>query len=440
MNLLQKLSNLKKSQEANKYLKNTSWLFAEKVLRMIVGLFVGIWIARYLGPEQFGIFSYAQSIVAIFAVIATLGLDGIIVRELVKDESKRDILLGTAFGLKVIGALIVMTLLAITISFTTNDASINILVLIIASATVFQSVNVIDFYFQSKVLSRYVVYANLISLCISSVIKVILILKEAPLVDFAWVVLFDSFVLAAGFIYFYRKNNLSIKKWQFNKLIAVNLLKDSWPLIFSSIVITVYMKIDQVMIKQMLGAEAVGQYSAAVRLSEAWYFIPTVIISSIFPAIINAKKESEKLYHARIQQLYQLMVFLAVAIAIPTTFLSAWVIALLYGEAYDQAGGVLTVHIWSSIFIFLLMSSGRYMIIENYVQHALYRNIAGAISNIILNIYFIKEFGVLGAAYATLISYAISGFLYDLFNKQLKLSFKMKLAALNFNLLYRVNK
>lgn len=137
-----------------RYFANTSWLFAEKVLRMIVGLFVGIWVARYLGPEQFGLFSYAQSFVALFAAIATLGLDGIVVRELVKDENRRDELIGTSFWLKLMGAIAVLLLLAIAINFTSNDHYTNVLVFIIASATIFQAFNVVDFYFQAQVLSK----------------------------------------------------------------------------------------------------------------------------------------------------------------------------------------------------------------------------------------------------------------------------------------------
>ena len=135
-----------------KYFRNSSWLFGEKILRMVVGLFVGIWVARYLGPEQFGLFSYAQSFVGLFAAIATLGLDGIVIRELVKDDTRRDEIISTAFWLKLMGAFGVLIVLAIAVNFTSNDSYTNSLVFIIASATIFQSFNVVDMYFQSKVL------------------------------------------------------------------------------------------------------------------------------------------------------------------------------------------------------------------------------------------------------------------------------------------------
>jgi O-antigen/teichoic acid export membrane protein len=194
-NIYLKIKNLQNHIGFMKYFKNTSWLFGEKIFRMVVGVVVSVWVARYLGPQQFGLFSYAQSFVSLFAALATLGLDGIVVREIVKDESRRDILIGTAFWLKIIGAFLVLLILLIVINFTSNDNNTNILIYIIASATIFQSFNVIDFYFQSKVLSKYVVYANIFSLFISSLLKIFLILQEADLIAFAWVILFDSIVL-----------------------------------------------------------------------------------------------------------------------------------------------------------------------------------------------------------------------------------------------------
>ncbi|EQB39811.1 hypothetical protein M947_04340 [Sulfurimonas hongkongensis] len=443
--MINKLKSLQNNQGFMKYFKNTSWLFGEKILRMIVGLFVGIWVARYLGPEQFGLFSYAQSFVGLFTAIATLGLDGIVVRELVKDKSIRDELIGTAFWLKLMGAFGVLLVLAVAVNFTSNDSYTNLLVFIIASATIFQSFNVIDLYFQSKVLSRYVVYANIISLFISSIVKVVLILSGAPLIAFAWVVLLDSFVLACGFVYFYiyhfyhftpdtksqairhfalrYKIPFKIQNLKFKKSTAISLLKDSWPLILSAIVISIYMKIDQVMIKEMLDSQVVGQYAAAVRISELWYFIPMVIVSSLFPAIINAKKQSEKLYYIRLQKLYNMMVWLAIAIALPMTFLSDWVVDLLYGEQYNQAGSVLMIHIWAGVFVFLGVASGKWLLSENLQIFSTINTSIGAVINVGLNYILIPKIGVDGAAWATLFSYFIAAYFSLLFWKQTRINF-----------------
>ncbi len=169
-----KIQHLLNHAGFRRYFANTSWLFAEQILRMIAGFLVGVWIARYLGPEQYGLFTYAQSFVGLFTAIATLGIDGIVIRELVKDELRRDELLGTAFWLKIMGAFGVFFILAGAINFTSNDSYTNTLVFIIASATIFQSFNVVDMYFQSKVMGKYITYANMVSLLLSSVVKVVL--------------------------------------------------------------------------------------------------------------------------------------------------------------------------------------------------------------------------------------------------------------------------
>jgi O-antigen/teichoic acid export membrane protein len=423
--MIAKLKQLQNHEGFIKYFKNTGWLFGEKILRIVVGLFIGVWIIRYLGPEQFGDFSYALSFVGLFTAIATLGLDGIVIRELVKDESRRDELIGTAFWLKLMSAFGVLVILAIAVNFTSNDTSINTLVFIIASATIFQSFNVVDMYFQSKVLSKYVVYLNVISLFLSSMVKIALILNEAPLIAFAWLILFDSFVLASGFIYFYIKNisTFNVKHLKFSKSTAVDLLRDSWPLILSGIVISIYMKIDQVMIKEMMNAEAVGQYAAAVKLSEAWYFIPMVIASSLFPAIINAKKQSEKLYYVRLQKLYDLMVWMAIAIALPMTFLSDWLVDLLYGGQYNQAGSVLMIHIWAGVFVFLGVASSKWLLSENLQIFSIINTTIGAVVNILLNYILIKNIGIEGSAWATLISYFIAAYLSLLFFKKTRVNF-----------------
>lgn len=430
--MISKLASLRHHAGFIKYFKNTSWLFAEKILRMVVGLFVGVWVARYLGPEQFGLLSYAGSFVGLFAALATLGLDSIVIRELVKDERRSEVLLGTAFWLKLVGAGTVLILLEGTVQFTSGDRYTNTLILLIAAAMIFQSFNVINFYFQARVLSKYIVYANMIALSLSGLAKISLILYEAPLIAFAVVVLFDSVVSALGMLYFFRKYSaIKFKNLRFSPSAAAALLKDSWPLIFSGIAISVYMKIDQVMIKEMVNSEAVGQYAAAVKLCEAWYFIPVVIASSLFPAIINAKKQSEALYYVRLQRLYNFMVWLALVIAVAMSFLGGWIVDLLYGSQYSQASDVLIVYVWSGVFVFFGTAWSKWMVLENQQATILKLHILSMISNVILNLILIPHFGIIGATLATLISYALGHTVFALFFKNQVPAVKMFWATLN---------
>jgi len=418
------------SQGFKRYFANTSWLMGHRVLSMVVALFVGVYVARYLGPKRFGLLSYAGSFVGLFTALATLGLDGIMVRELVKTPERKDELLGTSFWLKAGSAILMWIGIATAIPFTHNDTQTNILIVIIAFAVIFQAFNVIDFNYQAEVKSKYVVYARLVQLVVSSITKLIFIWISAPLVWFACVFLLDAVVLAIGLTAMYLKNTGKVWYWKWRWQIAKELLKDSWPLILSGMVISIYMKIDQVMIKEMLDAEQVGLYAVAVRLSEAWYFIPVAITSSLFPAIINAKKKSEELYYQRLQKLYDLMVWLAVAIALPTTFLAPWIIRVLYGNAFLQASGVLSIHIWAGVFVFLGVASGKWFLAENYIKKNFYRTFLGMVVNVILNFVLIPQYGIMGAAVATLSGQISANFIYDFFDKQTHVSLRLKINSL----------
>jgi O-antigen/teichoic acid export membrane protein len=383
---------------------------------MIVGLFVGIWVARYLGPEQFGLFSYAQSFVGLFTAFATLGLDGIVVRELVKDESRADELIGTAFWLKFFGGVMVLLFLAIAVNFTSNNHLINSLIFIIASATIFQSFNVVDMFFQAKVMSKYVVFANVISLLLSSMVKIYLIMIEAPLIWFAWSVLFDSFILACGFLYFFFKNsNFSLKRWGFSKSVALELLKDSWPLILSSAVLMIQSRIDQVMLKEMIGSIEVGYYSVAMKLIESVAFVAIILKSSLFPSIQNAQKKSVELYQNRLLNFYRLNFLLFLLVAIPIYIFAESIVILLFGIQYQPAGVLLAFMSIRIFFTNMGVARSIFLLSENLMKFSMFTMILGTITNIILNYFWIPMHGAKGAILASIVSFFVTIYLIDIF-------------------------
>ncbi len=415
------------SQSFKKYFKNTSWLLTERIVRLIVSFLINIYVIRYLGPDDFGLLSYAISFAALFTTLATLGLDSIIIRELVKEPENRDIYLGSVFIMKIFGSVSSFLLIAVA-ALLTNDSSYTvILIFLIAASTLFQSFNVIDFYFQSKVLSKYPVIVQFTTAILSSVVKLILIQLNAELWLFAAVVVLESIFWAGGFIIIYHSQGMKILNWKFSKEAALQLVKDSWPLILSGVVIAVYMKIDQVMIKKMLNDQEVGYYAAAVRISEAWYFIPIAITSSLFPAIVNAKKISEKLYISRLQKLYDILTWMAIGIAVPVTIFSDLIVKLLLGVEYISSADVLTVHIWAAVSVFLGVASSQYLIAENLTKLSFYRTFVGMILNVILNFILIPVYGIVGSAVATLISYSLATFSIGISKEtfpQLKMMFK----------------
>lgn len=398
-------------------------MFAEQMLRMVAGLLVGIWVARYLGPAQFGVFNYALAFAALFSVITKLGLDNIVVRDLVRIPNQRDQYLGTAFWLKLGAAFAMLAAIAFTTQFTSNDATTNLYIFIIASGTIFQAFEVIDFYFQSKVLSKFVSICKLTQLLISSLIKLYLIFLQADLFWFVLISLVDQLTLAVSLFFAYRYQRVGGFYRHFDRMIAKQLLHDSWPLIFSGLVIAIYMRIDQIMIKEMLGEKEVGLYSAAVRISEVWYFIPMIIANSLFPSIVNAKKVSEELYYTRLQRLYNLMVWAAISIALPMTFLSDWLVILLYGEAYRAAGQILMIHIWAGVFVFLGVASSKWFISEGLQKYSTINTVVGAIVNVLLNFLLIPKYGIYGAAIATVFAQSVSSYFMNLAFKQTRSNF-----------------
>lgn len=405
---------------------------AEKVIRLLIALSVGVWVTRYLGPEQFGVLSYAQSFVGIFAALSSLGLNDIIIRELVKSQDQKDVILGSSFGLQTMGSTVIMLILAISIFFNDNDALTNKIIIILGLLTFINSFNVITSYFHSLVKSKYFALTGLVGIIISALLKIYFILGGYSLIFFVYVLAFDVIFLSIGLIWFYVKSGQSLFAWRFSWKMALNLLKDAWPLILSGIIVSIYMKIDQVMIKEFMGNSDVGQYSAAVRLSEAWYFIPTIICSSLFPAIINAKMKSDDLYMARLQKLYNLMVVLGVVVILPVLLFSDWMIQILYGEAFSPSAGVLDIHILGSVFVFLGVANQKWFISENFQAYNIICLGFGMVVNIVLNIIMIPRLGIMGAAYATLISQFVASVLAPVFFKKTRKSFFMMLRALFF--------
>ncbi len=411
---------------SNKYFTSSLWLLAEKLVRMILNLLIGVWIARYLGPSDFGTLSYVQSIVVIFTTLASLGLDSIVVKKLVERECKESDILGSAFFLKLFASIFILLLLFIFLYIVPNGYSFEGKILaLLTFSTVFHSFNVIDFYFQSKVLGKYIAISNIIFLLTSSILKIALILIGADVFYFVVALVFDAFLLAMTFVFIFllREGRLSLYIWRPKKSICFELLRESWPLIVSGLIVIIYMKIDQVMLMHLVGKTELGIYSAAAKVSEVWYFIPMVLANTLFPAILNAKKNTVKEYHKKLQFLYDIMVIIALFISIPMYFLSDIIVTSLYGADYASAGEVIRVYIFSLIFVFLGTASSKWFICEGLQKYSLYRTLVGLFINIGLNYILIPIYHGMGAAIATVISQIFASYLVNLFHPKLRITF-----------------
>lgn len=399
-----------------KYLKNISWLMLERILRIFAAFFVGVWVARYLGPGNFGTLNYLQSLIGLFFILATLGLDEIVIKELVGKEFNEYEIVGTTLAIKLAGSLLCIITVLIFIYITKMDGYLSFLLFILSLSSIFYTFNVIDMYFQSRVLAKYVAIANIICLSISNCIKIYLISLKAPLMWFIWCFLFDSIFLALLLLYFFlTKTTFRIRKLKFNIRLALFLLKNSWPLAVSSLVISIYMRIDQIMLKEILDSDVVGQYAAAIRISESWYFIPVAIVLSFFPAIINAKSISDELFYERVKKLYFYIIIFSLFVAIITTFVSDYVIKFLYGYQYNQTSNILIVHVWTGVFVASGVITSKIIVVNGTQFNGMVCTFIGMVTNVILNYILIPVYGAIGAAVATIVAQFVSGFMVPIF-------------------------
>lgn len=425
-----------------KYLTNTSWLIADKITTIIFGFLVGIWVARYLGPENYGILNYVIALVGLLSPLAQLGFSGIITRDLIKDKSGTytSIILSTGFVFKLIGGLVLFILVFSYMYFFNNEPIYIYLGIIISLEYIFKPFEVIEYYFMAKVKTRYIFISKLIGQVLSSILKIIFILFSLGLLYFAFahfaMILFS--MIALLFFFILDKGYVSLQYVSLKK--GINLLKESWPLIFSGLFALIYFNIDKVMIQQLLGSYYVGQYSVAVKISSIFYFIPSAIRSGILPAFVNAKEKDKSLYYNRLAAVFTLMSLFSYLIMIPIYIFSNDIIGILFGPDYSLAGDVLKIHVLSLLFFFLGVGRGLWVVNESFFKFDLFSNIGAGIINIILNMMFIPRMGILGAAYATIISYSFTFFFSNLFFKPANIIFIMQLKGMFLINLTRLRK
>ena len=393
-------------QNLQDVISNTGWQFADNFLRMGVGLFVGIWVARYLGPGKFGMLNYALALVSIFSPLATLGLEDIVVRDIVRHPACKEETLGTAFVMKLIGSLLSFVAVMITVFLLRpGDTLSHWLVGIIAAGSLIQAFNITECWFNSQIQAKYIVFAKNTAFIICSVIKIALIMTGASVFAFAVVFTIEVGIGSLGLIVAYKLKGGSFKEWWVTLERAGTLLRDSWPLFFSIISIVIYQRIDQVMLQEMVGSEEVGIYSVAVTLVGAWTFIPSAIYWSFFPGILHAKQVSEQHFYDQLQKFYNLMALLSYGIAVPTTLLAPWLIPALYGEAYSRASLMLIVLVWANIFTSLEIARTAFLNAMNLNRLYFVMITAGGVINVILNYFLIPRYGGVGAAIASLVAY-----------------------------------
>jgi len=356
--------------------------------------------------------SYSLAFAGVFSALAGLGLDGIVIREVSKDPSKKDVILGTAFSMKVGGAVVAFLITVVSIyAIRPGDYTTIIMTSIIAFSLIFTAGDVIDLWFQSRIESKYTVLAKNTAFIVAAVTKILLIVLRGPLIAFAIASLLEVSLAALGLVFFYRREGNRIVSWKSDYSVAKVLLMESWPLIIAGFATFIYMKIGQLMLGSMLGNKPLGIYSAAIKFSEIWYFIPVAIHSSVFPIMVEQKKRNEKLFFLRFGKICSLMSSIGIGIAVIMTAASGWLVRLVYGSSFSDAGPILAIHIWAGVFVFVGVAGSIWTMIEGYQKFQLLSTVTGGIITVVANLVFIPIYGGIGAAISTVVAYATAGYL-----------------------------
>lgn len=424
------LRRLEQRPNLVKILNNIGWLFFDKLFRIGVGLFVGVWVARYLGPEQFGQLNYVIAFVGLFGSIAGLGLNGIVVRDIITNPEKTNTTMGTAFILLVLAALFSIVLSVVTIAWLRpNDNTTLLMVTLLSFGLLFRSSEVTAYWFESQLQSRYTILVENSIFLVMATLKISMIINKAPLILFVWISLIEAILVSIGLIAIYHRKTKQLINWNISIARAKAILSESWPLALSGITIMIYMRIDQIMLGEMIGNDAVGIYSAATKISEMWYFVPMAIVTSLFPSIISAKAKDEKTYNNYMQKIYSILFITSFVIALIIQISSDWIIRNIYGGNFQGAAELLKIHIWTGIFVSMGIASSNWYLSEGLQKLAFYRTLLGAVVNITGNYIFIPLYGATGAALSTLISQISAAYLFDLTHSKTRVAFVMKSAS-----------
>jgi O-antigen/teichoic acid export membrane protein len=409
------------------YLANTSWIMAEKLLSMGGAFVITLFVARYLGPEQFGVFSYALSLVALFGVAGHVGLSGLVVHKLVKSPEETHEIMGTSLALKGGGYIVGLILIIAYVVFTENvESDVFWLVLILSTTLLLQPINILDFWFQSQLQAKYTAITKTTALLVTALFKALLIFCGANLILFAFANVLQALLVAIGlFTFYYYKSEIGYGKWRVSAVRAKELVSQGWMVFLGSIFAVIYLKVDQVMLRWLIGTEEVGIYAVAASLSEAWYFVPAAIVTSFFPKLIKLKEDTPTQFNKRLQQLFDLLFIVALSVAVMVSLVAQPVVNIMFGDSYASAASILVVHIWAAIFVFLRAAFRNWMFIENALIFSLITQGLGALVNVALNYCFIPIYGGLGAAYATLASYAVASYLALLLYPKTRIIFWM---------------
>ena len=379
---------------------NSGWLLFDRLTRALLSLLVGAWVARYLGPVAFGELAYVLALLALFQAACSLGLDGPVVRDVAQDRSHASAVLGSALRLRVVvGAVGWLTAVVAVVAMRPGDSVALAMVAIAGAALVFQPAEVVDLWLQSQSKSRISIPFRLTAYCAAALVKVSLIVAGAPLWVFAVSALADAALVAAALALAYTRQP-SPTGWHWDRSRAMRLVRESWPLMLSAVSIGIYMRIDQIMLRELADERQLGLYSAVMPFSQAWHMVPMTLCASLLPKLAQLQRADPEHYRVRLQQLFTLMAWAGAAAAGLTALCAPWVVGLMLGPQFEDAIPVLQWHVLTNVFIFLGVAQSLTIVNDRSPRVALYKALVGAAVCLGANYLLIPHWGAIGSAWA----------------------------------------
>ena len=412
-------------------IENAGWLVADKIVRLGIGLLVGVWVARYLGPSRYGTLNYVQALIGLVAALATMGLPDINVRDFVQHGERAQEMAATSLILRCIGAGLSIVVAVVTVlAARPGDGEILAMTVIVGASLLPQSLDVVDQFYQAQNRVRPTVLRRNAAFVVTAGMKIAAIAAGAPLIVFAAIYTAEFiFVAVALFAYSYRDRVVDLSRATIIE--AQRLMSDSWPLLVRQFAISIYMRIDQVLLSRMVDDHAVGIYAAAARISEIWYFIPTAIMTALVPRLAAQNARSPAEYNAMLAKVMRVIALLSIVVALCISLGSRVIIGRLYGPAYLAAAPVLAIHAWAGLAVGVGVASNAWFINTHNNRFGLYQAVAGAAMSLGLNIILIPRFGIIGAAWTTVVSQFTSAVAFNGLFRTTRPIFRLQVDAFN---------
>ena len=402
------ITQLRNSKAAH----NFGWLVADRGVRLMVGVVVGSWVARYLGKQDFGLLSYSLALVSIFAALTPLGMEALVVREIIMDPRRGGRWLGTVIGFRAIAAVVASFLaLSLAVGLRPGDTRAWMMVGTLSVGTMFQALESGELWFQAHTQMRRLVLPRLLLFTVMSALKITAVLHGAGVVWFSLLTASEQIVSGSLTWIIVRYSLGPDNRLAFIPALGWKVMRKCWPLAVSALSVILYMKLSQLVLSGMQGDAALGVYAAAIKIPEVATFLPGVLASSLLPWLMRSRAEGKVAYGAALQKFFRINTLMALSISVPVSIAAPWIIRLLYGAGYSEAGPVLAVYVWALPFLFLGVARGQHLLNELMTQFPLWFSASGLTINLLACIILIPRLGPMGAALATVISQMVAAFL-----------------------------